>query len=217
MGDLGLRWEQTGKIVAENTARLEKLEIKVEKQETREDKLELDLKKTKAELEELKKTMAGMKHEATKMSLVEMSERENNRNNVIIHKVPESTSNEPSERQAQDLKWLQIILRDLGLLRFIKAELGEHIKFFRRIGERKEQEVRPIKVSFIFGSMKERLMESARYLNQLPDLQHISIGHDLTEIQMKEETSLWRRAGDQNLAPTKEMQEKGLVVKVVGP
>ena len=35
MGDLGLRWEQTGKIVAENTARIEKVETRVEKEEAR--------------------------------------------------------------------------------------------------------------------------------------------------------------------------------------
>ena len=31
MGDLGLRWEQTGKIVAENAAKIEKIETKLEK------------------------------------------------------------------------------------------------------------------------------------------------------------------------------------------
>ena len=52
MGDLGLRWEQTGKIVAENSAKIEKLETKVERQETRCDKLENALKKSKEEFEE---------------------------------------------------------------------------------------------------------------------------------------------------------------------
>ena len=64
--------------------------------------------------------------------------------------------------------------------------------------------------------MKERLMESARYLSRIPALQHISITHDLTDRQRKEENSLWREAANQNLSPTYKMQEKGLVVKVVG-
>ena len=33
----------------------------------------------------------------------------------------------------------------------------------------------------------------------------------------RKETSMWRTAGDQNLAPTSEMTEKGLFMKVVGP
>ena len=53
MGDLGLRWEQTGKMVAENTVRIEKVENKVEKKEARNDTFENDLKKTKEELAEL--------------------------------------------------------------------------------------------------------------------------------------------------------------------
>lgn len=42
MGDLGLRWEQTGKMVAENASKIAKLETKVDRQEAREDKLERD-------------------------------------------------------------------------------------------------------------------------------------------------------------------------------
>ena len=190
--------------------------MELEGQETRGDKLENELKKTKDELEDLKKSMDGVKAEAVKVSMAEINERENNRNNVIIHKVPESTSNKPTERQAHDIERLQIILRELGLFRFIKDDLREHIKFIRRVGERKEQEARPLKVGFIFNSMKERLMESARYLNQLPALRHVGIAHDLTDIQRKAENSLWRKACNQNLSPTIKMQEKGLVLKVVG-
>ena len=36
-------------------------------------------------------------------------------------------------------------------------------------------------------------------------------------MQRKEEMSMLKKAGNQNLAPTKEMQEKGMVAKVVGP
>ena len=216
MGDLGLRWERTGKIVTENRARLDIIETKVERQEVKVDSLGHDLKKTKEELEKLKESMDVMKKEAIQISLTEINERENNRSNVMIKNVPESNSNDPSVRQDHDLKKLQIILRELGLLKFIQADLREHIKFIRRIGERKEKEARPIKVGFIFYNMKERLMESARYLKQIPALRHIGIAHELTEIQRKEETSLWRMAADQNLVPSKEMQEKGLVKKVVG-
>ena len=217
MGDLGLRWEKTGKIVAENAARIDQLETKIDRLEAREDELETNLKETKAELEQLKKSIPGIKKEEMQRSLSELSERETKRNNVIIYKIPESTSNTPSDGQAHDVEQLQFIFRELGLSRFIKDDLREHIKLIRRIGEKKKQEARPIKLCFIFNSMKERLIESARYLNQLPALRHIGIGHDLTEIQRMEETSLWRKASNQNLAPTMDMQEKKLVMKVVGP
>ena len=46
MGDLGLRWEQIWKIGAENKARIEKVEGKLEKQEERRYRLENKLKKT---------------------------------------------------------------------------------------------------------------------------------------------------------------------------
>ena len=64
MANLGLRWEQTGKIVAENAAKLEKLESRVEREEAKRDKLENDLKKTKEELHDLKKTITMVKGEA---------------------------------------------------------------------------------------------------------------------------------------------------------
>ena len=220
MGDLGLRWEQTGKLVAENTVRIEKIETKIEKQEARGDKFENELKKAKEELAEIKENMNAVKEDAMKMSMAEIGEREGNRNNIVIHRVPESTSTEPSERQAHDLEMLQIILKELGLSNFISAELREGIKFVRRIGEKKnkeEQEARPLKVGFTYYSDKERLLQSARNLNQIPDLRHITIANDLTEVQRKEENSMWRKAGDQNLAPTSEMKEKGLFMKVVGP
>ena len=218
MGDLGLRWEQTGKVVAENTERINKVETKVEKQEARGDKFENELKKTKEELEELKKSMNDVKDNAIKMSLAEIAERENNRTNVIIHRVSESASSEPSERQAHDMNMLKIIFKELGLSNMIKTERREDIKFIRRIGEKKEQqEARPMKVGLIYHHKKEMLMESAKNLNDIPNFRHITIAHDLTDIQRKEETTLWRKAADQNLAPSIDMRQKGLVMKVVGP
>ena len=89
MGDLGLRWEQTEKIVAENSARIEKIETKVEKIETRGDKLESELKKTKQELEDLKKYLLVVKEDAMKMTITEISEIEKNHNNLIFHNVVE--------------------------------------------------------------------------------------------------------------------------------
>ena len=74
-----------------------------------------------------------------------------------------------------------------------------------------------MKVGIVYHYKKEMLMEPAKNLNNIPNLQHITITHDLTEIQSKEETTLERKAGDQNLAPSKEMKEKGLVMKIVGP
>ena len=218
MGDLGLRWEQTGRIVAENTARIEKIETRLEKIEAKEDKLENELMTTKQELKDLKNSLTILKEDAMKKSIAEISERENNRSNLIIHGVSKSASMEPSERQAHDIKMLQNILNELGLSNYFRDELREDVRFLRRIGEKKEQqEVRPLKVGFVYLSQKERLIESARYLNQIPDLQHVSIGNDLTDMQRKEETCLWRKAGENNLAPTNEMKEKGLVMKVVGP
>ena len=69
-------------------------------------------------------------------------------------------------------KGFQIILRELGLLGVMNTESNKGIKFVRRIGER-------MKVGFMFNS-----------LNRIPDLQHISIGNDLTEMQRKEENTM---------------------------
>ena len=217
MGDLGLRWEQTGKIVAENVLRIEKIETMVEKMEAREDKLVNELRKAKEEVEDLKKSMTKVKEDAMIKSIAEISERENNRNNLILHGVKESASNDPSERQAHDAKMLQNILHHLGMSNYFKPDLKEDVRFLRRIGEKQSEEARPLKIGFVFLSNKERLMESARYLNQIPDLKHVSIGNDLTNMQRKEETNLMRKASESNRTPSSEMKEKGLVAKVVGP
>ena len=47
LGDLALRWEKTGRMLAENNDRINKLESKVEEQQVKEDYLEMELKKTK--------------------------------------------------------------------------------------------------------------------------------------------------------------------------
>ena len=150
-----------------------------------------------------------------KMSLAETDERNKNHNNIIIHRVLESKSSKPTEKQAHDHDILQIILKKLGLSNIIRAE---DIKFIRRIGDKKEQQqARPLKVGLIYHYKKELLMEAAKNHNKIQDFQHISIGHDLTEIQRMGETSLWKKACNQNLNPNKEMTDKKLVMKVVGP
>ena len=94
----------------------------------------------------------------------------------------------------------------------------EDFQFIRRIGKKTEQqEARPVKVGVIYQYKKEMIMEVAKNLNKIPNLRHISIGHDLMEIQRRGEASLWKKACEQNLAPSKEMTDRGLVMKVVGP
>ena len=65
--------------------------------------------------------MAQVQAEKVKMSRDEIGEKKSNRNNVIIHQVPETSSNKPSERQAHDAEKLKTILTELGLMRFMKA------------------------------------------------------------------------------------------------
>ena len=69
----------------------------------------------------------------------------------------------------------------------------------------------------IYHYKKEILMQSAKNQKKIGELQHISIVHDLTEIQRKEETNLWEMACNQNLYHSREMTVKKLVTKVVGP
>ena len=73
------------------------------------------------------------------MSVIEVVQRENIRSNLIIQHLAESKSNEPSERQAHDMKMLQLILKDLSISNYFMADLREEVKFLRRIGDRKEQ------------------------------------------------------------------------------
>ena len=121
MGDLALRWEKTGKMVAENKEKINILENKVEKPEERGDNLEHELKKTKEERDCLHMRISVLQETAMKRSLAETDERNNNRNNIIIHRVPESKSSKPLERQAHDLDTIQIIFKKLGLSNIIKA------------------------------------------------------------------------------------------------
>ena len=104
MGDMGLRWEKTGKVVAKNSVRIEKVEFMIGKAEARSSKLENELKNTKHELEDLKKSLSVVKEDALKMSVTEVVQRENIRSNIIIQNLAESNSNEPSERQAHDMR-----------------------------------------------------------------------------------------------------------------
>ena len=89
MGDLGLRREQTWKIGAENKARIEMVESKLEKQEARGYRFENKLKKTRDQLADLIKIVNAVKQDAMKMGLKEEKKyRESNRNILILHCLP---------------------------------------------------------------------------------------------------------------------------------
>lgn len=118
----------------------------------------------------------------------EIREREEKKNNVLVHGIPEAADDlENRVKKEKDWEWVKDIATDL--------EINLHktdVKFWRRLGEKRIGKVRPLIVGFHELDVKKKILRNARKLKDIEDYEGIYLVPDLTIQQRKEEEELGR-------------------------
>ena len=144
----------------------------------------------------------------------EIKERENRRNNVIVHglKEPDSKIKDAELRIKADIKVISDLFAQLNL--DLKPE--EHVKFARRLGERPTGDgSRPLLIGCVTPEVREKILTNTRKLAENKEWESVSVIADLTKRQREEETALRTEATRLNTERTAE-EAKNWEWKVVG-
>jgi len=143
---------------------------------------------------------AGVKDEIIK----EMKQREEKRNNLVIRGVKESDSVwETAKVEDQDA--VKKIVANIG----VDLDVSRDILFMSRLGRKGGYDrgggayeggeyTRPLLIGFKSLDMRERFLERAKRMKNIPELESIYIDLDLTKIQMEEHKSLLKRAEEKS-------------------
>lgn len=152
------------------------------------DSLQEDQDTQKARMDSFEKQLVLLNKEKNNNDAVykEMRDRENRRENLVIHQIPEApTSLKGGERREFDAN------RAMELFQFIGCAVRrEDIKFIYRPGETTEpNRPRPVILSLQDEAMKKRILSNTRKLAN-SKFDRVSIIPDLTPQQRKEEDDL---------------------------
>lgn len=184
------RVEEVEKAVDQNTENLEKVETRVTD-------VEKSIKHLKSD-EQVKKVADTTKDDVFR----EISDRENRKTNLIIHKLPEPgatiTANKDKKKfdEAQMTSVFQAIKCDINI--------KEDVKFFYRVGEKTDRAAaRPVVVGFRNQGARDTVLQEARQLEHT-DFKDIRIIPDLTPRQRREEEDLRKEAASRNDQLTEE-------------
>jgi hypothetical protein len=184
----------------------------VEAGQVRQDSAISDLKRDNANI---KADIITLKDgEATKDDIFrEITERENRKENLLIHKLPESRADRPSDKKSDDQQSLNKVFSAMNCT----VDIGKDVKFFYRAGERQEEgRSRPLVVGFRDPGLRDRVLNHARNLSSHPTLKDLNVVADLTARQRKEEEDMRKEADKRNQEMTRE-ESGNFEWKVVGP
>ena len=139
-------------------------------------------------------------------------------NNLVIHRVPESKSADPAERNAHDGAFLKVLMeKHLGIK---GIDIENKAKFIRRLGKLPENDdvIRPILLGLRFTADLELILDRTWMLAQSKNstAEKITIVKDLTARQRQKEANMIKDACKKNLERCAEEVEQNLVYKVVG-
>ena len=189
-----MAYHQLNMKVAQMETRLQKVESTVTTLEqtntatvNRVDRMESDITQVK---KDVKESSTKTVEEATWAISMEMREREARKNNLILYGIPEmegATSGEA--RKSHDNKKVNGLLTTIGL----NINISEEAKFAVRIGEKKEEVTRPLKISLKSQATRDEIFEKARNLPGT-EYEHVSIVPDLTDRQRLEDNDMRKEA-----------------------
>ena len=161
-----------------------------------EQKWELFKEELKEEI--VKCTMERVSHEMNK-HMEELGERNKRRNNVVLYNVPESTKEDPKERQSDDM----VRCCDLfeGLLRVMDVKMESTV----RMGKKEEGRKCLLLVKLSNESEKKSILANAKNLKgeENPWKKRVGISRDMTKMErdqgmkLREELKARRAVGDQ--------------------
>ena len=147
----------------------------------------------------------------------EIDDRMDKSNNLVVHRMPESTAEDPTERTAHDTAIIKVLMEKyMGLT---GMDTDNKVRFIRRMGKKGErEEARPILLGLKFTADLETILDRSWMLGQSSNkaAQEVNIVRDLTVRQRQREADLVTEACKKNLVRNIEEQDLNLVYKVVG-
>ena len=157
-----------------------------------------DIQKVKEKVEDIQKKLPDINTMQASTSMAaqdsvfhEIKERENRKNNIVIHGIPELDCDDNLARKKHDIDNLEEILD------IVKSRVKQDdIKYMNRIGEKKEKD-RPLLVCFRKQDQKLQVIENSRLLKN-STRSDVSIIPDLTKRQRNEEDALRKEMEKRN-------------------
>lgn len=170
-----------------------------------------DVKTVNSRIDKIDTTCKNAAESAQEAMFRELKDREEKKNNLIIHNLPEPgpECTKGLDRKYADQKTLAELLSAIDC----SLNLEQDLKFMRRIGEKKE-EPRPLVVGFHTTSAKSNVLKNAPAIHDT-DFFEVSIAPDLTLRQRKEDEEVYKQCEAKNEARTGE--DLNFIWKVVGP
>ena len=149
--------------------------------------------------------------------LTEIDDRMDKSNNLVVHRVPEPTSNDPKDREAHDDSFIRVLMDTFLDIKGMDTE--NKVKFIRRLRKKSEgDEPRPILLGLRFTADLELVLDRSWMLGQSKNstAEQINIVRDLTARQRQREADMVKEACRKNLKRSVEEVEQNMVYKVVG-
>lgn len=139
----------------------------------------------------------------------EVNDRKARENNIVIYGAPEEASNNRTEEQEHDERFVQKVLNSCGV-----NDSTDKIRKVFRLGKLKvADKQRPLLVQFKETQIKSDLYKNICRLKNKPELNNIKIRNDLTRLERQQEADLRREAKNR----TEEAQTDGVIYGVRGP
>jgi hypothetical protein len=125
--------------------------------------------------------------EIARINMQEIQERDRRNKNVIMYKVPESTSEESAERMADDNQKVTAICQQIA----VDANPNKTI----RLGKKQEGYTRPLRVVLPTEDKKKEILFKARNLKKSEDemSKNCYVKKDMTKMEMEEDKRLLAR------------------------
>lgn len=165
--------------------KMEALEKEVNDNRAKLDEMRNDLQEMKKKANENKDAVATSQDRIQDSIFAEMRAREEKKNNILFHGIPESANTEGFQRKKDDMENILKITRKLKI-----AVCKDDIKFVRRLGEKNTQKARPLLIGLKENGKKTLFLENARNLNKFTEYESVRIVPDLTLKQRKEEDAM---------------------------
>ena len=141
-------------------------------------------------------TLQTVIHSTVKSLLSEEKEKESWKLNLIIHKIPESTVEDLSERKAYDIEQVNSVLK-----RYIKVDI--HVTLTVRLGKKDPEKTRLLKLEVPFEKIKKTILRNSKKLREESNPDHIKkifITLNLTHKEQEENKLLREKLYELNKA-----------------
>ena len=212
---------KTEQAIKAMSSRMNKVEQKVEqveaKQDKMEDKQELNIVKQDKVNNEFEERLRKLEQNSGSGVIKEVDDRMGKLNNLVVYRVPELASEDPTERQAHDAANIKVVMKKfLGIK---DMDTDHKLRFIKRMGMKGDGvDARLIILGLRFTADLEMVLDRSWMLGQSTNkaAKDINIVRDLTVKQRQKEAELVTGAAKKNMERSQDEWDQDLVYKVVG-